>query len=62
REEALDALRFKAADELAGVDPLDPDRLFSYAVRLGILLRRAARNPDAGRQRLLQLADVSLPL
>lgn len=62
REEALDALRFKAADELAGVDPLDPDRLFAYAVRLGILLRRAARNPDAGRQRLLQLADVPLPL
>ena len=56
RERALDLLRWNLAGELAGYDTLSAEAVFAYAVRLGILLRRAKADAAKGRERLLALA------
>ena len=56
RERALDLLRWNLAGELAGFDTLSAEAVFAYAVRLGILLRRAKADAAKGRDRLLALA------
>ena len=56
RERALDLLRWNLAGELAGFDTLSAEAVFAYAVRLGILLRRAKADAAKGRERLLALA------
>ena len=56
RERALDLLRWNLAGEIAGYDTLSAEAVFAYAVRLGILLRRAKADAAKGRERLLALA------
>lgn len=56
RERALDLLRWNLAGELAGYDTLSAEAVFAYAVRLGILLRRAKADTVKGRERLLAIA------
>ena len=59
RERALDLLRWNLAGDLAGFDTLSAEAVFAYAVRLGILLRRAKADAAKGRERLLALARAS---
>ena len=48
RERALDALRWRLADELAKTEPLGDAALVARAVQLGIAWRWAAWDADAG--------------
>ncbi len=57
REEAIDRVRWAAADELGGFDPMAKGQVFAYAVRLRLALRRAALDAGRGRERL----EAALP-
>lgn len=57
REEALDRVRWAAADELGGFDPLARGQVFAYAVRLRLAWRRAGLDAAHGRERL----EAALP-
>lgn len=57
REEALDRVRWAAADELGGFDPMAKGQVFAYAVRLRLAARRMALDAVRGRERL----EAALP-
>lgn len=57
REEALMRVRWAAAEELGGFDPMAKGQLFAYAVKLHLALRRAARDAARGSERL----EAALP-
>ncbi len=57
REEALDRVRWAAADELGGFDPMAKGQVFAYAARLRLALRRSAWDAARGRARL----EAALP-
>ena len=49
RERLLDQVRWDAAGELTPpAAPLSKEAVFTYAIRLAIVLRRAARDTEAG--------------
>ena len=58
REMALERIRWNLAGELAGFDAFSAETLFAYALRLGILCRRAAANVDKGTERLRAMMKV----
>jgi hypothetical protein len=58
-ERALDAIRWRVAEELAGVDPLAVGVVLAYAIKLGIVMRWNALQVDQGMdvfERLTELA------
>ena len=57
REEALMRVRWAAADELGGFDPMSKGQIFAYAVKLRLALRHAALDASAGAERL----EAALP-
>lgn len=57
REDALDGVRWAIAEELQGCDPMGKGMIFAYAVKLRMLLRKAARSQEVGRERL----EAALP-
>ncbi len=57
REEALLRVRWAAAEDMGGVDPLAKAQLFAYAVKLRLAVRHAALNIETGRERL----ETALP-
>jgi hypothetical protein len=48
REKALDLLRWRILDELAGLNPFSLEAVFSYGLKLRIVRRWADFNRDAG--------------
>jgi len=52
REMAIERIRWNIAGELAGFDSFSAEAIFAYAIRLGILCRRAAADVDKGTERL----------
>ncbi len=52
RDLAIERLRWNIAGELAGFDSFSAEAIFAYAIRLGILCRKAAANADKGTERL----------
>lgn len=58
RDEELDKIRWLIADELHGPDPLCKNAVFAYAVKLGILTRRAALDAAKGADNFKKLADI----
>lgn len=62
KERALDRARWITADDLAGPDPLARERLFAYAIQLGILTRWQTRDAEAGRQTFRKLTEVPITL
>ena len=62
KERALDHARWVVADDLAGPDPLAKERLFAYAIQLGILTRWQTRDAEAGRQTFRKLTEVPITL
>jgi len=52
REMAIEHIRWNIAGELAGFDAFSAEAVFAYAIRLGILCRRAAADADKGTERL----------
>jgi hypothetical protein len=52
REEALMGVRWMAAEEMAGFDPLAKMQIFAYAAKLRLATRKAARDAVLGAQRL----------
>ncbi len=61
RDENLDNIRWLIADELQGPDPLCKNMVFAYAVKLGILIRRAALDAGKGADNFKNLADIRTP-
>jgi len=59
REQALDAIRWRKAQELAGPESISSGALLAYYLHLRIAEREAAWDPDAGTRRLRDLADPS---
>jgi hypothetical protein len=57
RERALDALRWRLLDDLAGVVPWGFAALFAYGQRLRIAQAWASRNVDDGRRWLQETLD-----
>ncbi|MDI6774094.1 MAG: DUF2764 family protein [Verrucomicrobiota bacterium] len=57
RERALDRLRWTILDELAGFDPFTGAALLAYALKLKLVERWAAMNPEAGRERVDKLVN-----
>ena len=57
REDALMRVRWNAAEDFGGFDPMAKVQVFAYAVRLRLALRRAARDTKTGRERL----EAALP-
>ena len=62
KERALDRARWITADDLAGPDPLARERLFAYAIQLGILMRWQNRDAETGRQTFLKLTETPITL
>ena len=58
RELAIERIRWNLAGELAGFDAFSAETLFAYAIRLGILGRRAAAHVDKGTERLRTMMTV----
>ena len=58
REMAIERIRWNLAGELAGFDAFSAETLFAYAIRLGILCRRAAADVDKGTERLRAMMKV----
>ena len=58
RERALNRLRWQAAEALQGIQPLTPEVLLAYAVKLRLLERGQALDAAAGRRRLDALAAL----
>ena len=58
RERALDRIRWKAAEELQGIQPLTARVLLAYAIKLRLLARRQKLDAATGRQRLETLATL----
>lgn len=52
REKALDRIRWRVADELAGYNPLARDVVFAYAIKLAITSRWHALSAETGRERI----------
>ena len=62
RERLIDLARFEAADELVPVtSPLSVAAVFAYAVKLSIVLRRAAMNANDGNGVFDSLTAASSP-
>jgi hypothetical protein len=59
RERALDELRWRVADALAGPDPLSLGVVFAYAVKLAIAVRRASLDKARGQATFDKLAAFS---
>jgi len=59
RERALDELRWRVADALAGPDPLSLGVVFAYAVKLAIAVRRASLDKARGQAAFDKLAAFS---
>lgn len=57
REEALMRVRWAAADDMAGFDPMAKSQIFAYAAKLRLATRKAARDATLGAQRL----EAALP-
>ncbi len=62
RERQLDTLRWRLAEELQGLDPLDVRVVLAYALKLRLAGRWAAQTPAAGRAAAASLTDVAIPL
>ena len=58
REMAIERIRWNLAGELAGFDAFSAETLFAYAIRLGILCRRATADVDKGTERLRAMMKV----
>ena len=56
REQALDALRWRVAEDLQGVAPFSAAVVLAYAAKLRILAREGAIDEAAGRERFRQLS------
>jgi hypothetical protein len=52
REEALMRVRWMAAEDMAGFDPLAKMQIFAYAAKLRLATRKATRDAVLGAQRL----------
>lgn len=52
RERALDRLRWRLLDELAGFDPFAPEAMFAYGLKLRLAEKWARLDGDAGRRAL----------
>lgn len=57
REEALMRVRWAAAEDMAGFDPLAKMQIFAYAAKLRLATQKAARDATIGAQRL----EAALP-
>jgi hypothetical protein len=60
REHALDALLWRALDELAAATPFGLPAVLAYGLKLQLAARQAARTEAAGRQRLAEHLDTIL--
>lgn len=58
-ERALDAIRWRVADELAGVDPMSVRVVLAYAVKLGIVMRWNALQADQGMAEFERLTELA---
>ena len=61
RERALEQLRWNLAGDLAGFDTFSAAAIFAYAIRLGIVSRRAAENTEKGSDRLRNMMKAQAP-
>ena len=59
KEKALDKIRWVAAEELQGPDPLNVKAVFAYAVKLAILSRWQALSAARGQEAFETLTHVS---
>lgn len=59
REKALDLLRWRILDELAGLNPFSLEAVFSYGLKLRIVRRWADLNRDAGAALLEKAAAAA---
>jgi len=57
REKALDAIRWRQADELAGLDSFATPAILAYFIQLQILARAAERDVAQGRARRQSIVD-----
>lgn len=62
RERQLDALRWRLAEELQGLDPLDVRVVLAYALKMRLAGRWAARTFEAGRIVADALTNVTIDL
>ena len=52
RERALDRVRWRRIEDLSGLDPFAPERVFAYALHLRMAERWAAHDADKGLARV----------
>lgn len=57
REEALMRVRWAAAEDMGGFDPMAKTQIFAYAAKLRLATRKAARDATRGAERL----EAALP-
>jgi len=58
-ERALDAIRWRVAEELAGVDPLSVGVVLAYAIQLGIVMRWNVLQADQGMDAFERLTELA---
>ena len=61
RDLALERLRWDAAEALQGFDPMAPNAVFAYAVKLRMCLRNAAMTREAGLALAEKFLNAPLP-
>ena len=61
REKALDRLRWRILEELAGVDPFSPSVALAYAVKLRLAWRWAGMDPDRARRQVESVLEKTSP-
>ena len=62
REQQLDAIRWRMAEELQGYDPMAVRTVLAYAIKLRIASLWAARTTEAGRTAVATLTDAPIDL
>lgn len=62
REQQLDAIRWRMAEELQGFDPMAVRTVLAYAIKLRIASLWAARTTAAGNEAVAALTDVPINL
>ena len=61
REQALDRLRWRVLEELQGPQPMAPEAVLAFAVKLRLVEARGRLDAGAGRERLERLATLPAP-
>lgn len=62
REKALDRLRWRALEELEGVDPMTVDTVFAYAAKLALVLKWHRYSETQGSEKLAALTNIPITL